>query len=166
MAERLAAVPPASATWPRAAAYLGADLVVCSCVLSQLYRPHLVSAERALALRSAELGARARVLLRAELGALSLRLQDGLVARVAAEAVPGGILYLSDTMEVAPFTTRAGGWDACRSLPFTAPGSLAARLGRGYEILARADWTWVNAPTSPGGRGTLWRIEALTTRRA
>ncbi|MEZ4435806.1 MAG: hypothetical protein R3F65_25700 [bacterium] len=155
---RDARVGPTEGTLPRS------ELVVASCVLSQLAISTLRTIERRFVHRFDDPDAArlrgARGWVEATIG-LVHALQRAFVRDLARMVAPGGRLYLSATTHVAQVTATADDrWSTPGAYRMTPDARLAASLGPDWSVLFEARWPWVAAP--PGiAPGVVYAVDAL-----
>ncbi len=140
------------------------DLVVASCLLSQLHAPAVLAAERLFAERFAaelpQLRASNRWL--TGLNGLARRIEKRLIDRLPALTAPGGRIYLSETVQTC-LTELApdGGWTTPGTYRMTPTLDLSDYVNARFKIQTRGRWTWVAAIPEAGRNGKLFDVQAL-----
>ena len=143
------------------------DLLVSSCLLSQLHLPLMSTVE--VGFREAFPGAGEPsdhpTWVRAMFD-LSRRCQDRLLEGMEAASGLNGLIYLAASVQVCYFACGEDGlWHTPGSLRMTREASLEALIGDGYQVLHRGSWPWVARMPDPGAaNGTLYNVQALVLK--
>jgi len=141
------------------------DLLIASCLLSQLHAPAAGRAEQIFVQRFpadiADLRSAPRWV--TSLEALARRIETGFMAWLPTLVAPGGRIYVSETVQVC-LTELApdGAWQTAGSYRMTKSLDLADYVDARYKIEERGRWSWVQAVPQPGQSGKLFEVQALT----
>lgn len=144
----------------------GAELVVASCVLSQLGIDLQRQIRHRFARRFPDAGAQcleaSRTWAEAQLQLLHST-QRAFLASLHSLTAPGGRAFLSATVQVGQVAIEPDGqWSTPGWYRMTPERHLGPLIGRDWEILLEAQWPWVASPPGPDGReGLVYRVEAL-----
>jgi SAM-dependent methyltransferase len=163
MAECLDACPPGSL--PIAGPF---DLVIASCVLSQL---HYALTHRSDVLLDEKFPGQVMHLQDSPRWTASLRqlkrrmkatFLDGLVRLTA----PGGILYLSDSVQLSHVRlTPEGPWLTAEMFRMVRSAQLADLLDERFAVIERGRWEWVGAaPSAKRQVGRVYDVQGLVLR--
>ena len=145
------------------------DLVVASCLLSQLYF-HLMHG--AAARFEARYPGQQELLRTSQawtnaLDHLARRMEDRFVDDLAQLVSTGGRVYLSESVQMC-YVTRAadGNWTTPGTYRMLRTKDLADYIGDKLAVVERDRWEWVvNAPTKTGDVGRLFDVQALVLTR-
>lgn len=147
------------------------DLVVASCVLSQL---HVRAVEQTLAKLAARFpaddqGQAAVTALRGSKGfvqgmlALASKMEDEFVTSIYHLLAPGGIAYLSDTVQFCFVHGQPdGGWASDGTYRMTRTTQLTDYLDDRFRVGRLGQWAWVYQPPQAAGQvGRMYNVQAL-----
>ena len=149
-----------------AAALPASDLVVCSCVLSQLHIAAQDKVQARFAARFPEVGAaplrESQAWVEATL-ALVHDLQRAFLRDLRRMVAPSGRLYLSASVQVGQvWESRDGAWATPGWYRLISEPRLSDCLEPGWDVLLEARWPWVVTPPEPGGApGLVNHVNAL-----
>jgi hypothetical protein len=171
--ERLAAVTDGEMALnePGAATLSGEtfDLVIASCLLSQLHAPAARRAEQVFAERFADSLAQLRSAARwlGGLQALARRIEASFIDRLPSLVAPGGRIYLSETVQTCLTELAAdGAWSTAGTYRMTKSLDLADYIDHRFEIERRGRWTWVAALPQSTRPGKLFDVQSLVLKTA
>jgi hypothetical protein len=144
------------------------DLVIASCVGTQLHLRALDGITRRFAQRFADAGetlARSAAWTDAMMR-LSWRLQDAFLEHLLGLVAPGGQIYVADTVQVGQVYARAdGGWRTPGWYRMTRERVLAAMLPPAARPLHGGQWPYVVAEPSPDAAGLVYNVHAVVMTR-
>lgn len=141
------------------------DLVIASCVLSQL---HVVASDQALQLFAARFPGQEHVLRRSEewvrsLYNLARRMEDTFIDGLIGLTARGGRIYLSDTVHL--FFVEAmpqGQWVTEGSYRMTRTTQMIDYLDDRFQVEEQAQWAWIAVPPQlPDQVGRLYTVQGL-----
>lgn len=146
------------------------DLVVCSCVLSQL---HVALTHQAAQLFAAKYPAGRELLAQSDtwkqaLESAARRMEDRFVAHLAALVTDEGLVYLSESAQVCFLQLAPDGqWQTPGTYRMLRTKDLADYVRGQFDVVGRARWEWVvDAPQSASDVGRLFDVQALVLRRS
>jgi hypothetical protein len=146
------------------------DLVVCSCVLSQL---HFSLTHEAAARFTGRFPGRDEVLRDSDVWKSALqraarRMEDRFIESLAALLNSDGLAYLSESAQVCFLQLAPDGrWQTRGTYRMLRTKELADYVRERFEIVGRNRWEWVvNAPQSSSDTGRLFDVQALVLKRA
>lgn len=169
MAAALAGQPAVGLTLAGPWATGSCDLVVASCLLSQL---HFHLAHGAAARFEACYPGQGELLRKSEawtrsLDELARRIEGRFVEDLAQLVAPGGRVYLSESVQMCYVTRVAdGGWTSPGTYRMLQTKDLADYVRGKFTVVERDRWEWVvNAPAKTGDVGRLFDVQALVLAR-
>jgi hypothetical protein len=144
------------------------DLVVASCVLSQLHNRLAHGSEERFARRFPDqveqfkASPRWAAALSGMARRMEVRLIDGLIELLA----PGGLIYLSESPQMCYIKLTADGrWETQGTYRMLRTADLTDYIDRRFAIIAHGRWHWVvSPPEKPGEVGRLFDVQALVLR--
>lgn len=146
------------------------DLVVCSCVLSQL---HVALSHQAAQLFAAKYPAGRDLLAQSDISKMSLesvarRMEDRFIANLATLVTDTGLVYLSESAQVCFLQLAADGqWQTPGTYRMLRTKDLADYVRGQFDVVGRARWEWVvDAPQSASDVGRLFDVQSLVLRRS
>ncbi len=141
------------------------DLVVASCVLSQLHFALTHGAGDRFESRFPGQQERLRQSSRwtAALYHLARRMEDKFVDDLAALVAEGGIIYLSESVQMCYIELASSGqWQTAGTYRMLRSTELSDYLAGLFTIVERARWEWVvTPPAAVGQTGRLYDVQAL-----
>jgi hypothetical protein len=141
------------------------DLVVASCLLSQLHAPVSQRAEQAFGERFAAGPSplRAAPCWQTSLDRLARRIEADFMSQLPALVAPGGRIYLSESVQVCFIEPASdGAWMTAGTYRMTKSLELRDYVDARFQIEAGARWTWVAALPEARRPGRLFDVQALT----
>jgi hypothetical protein len=144
------------------------DLIVASCVLSQLHFGLLHRADAAFEARfpRQENLLRESVRWTSSLYEMARRMEQRFIDDLAARVAPGGLIYLSDSTQMCYVKrTAEGKWDIEGTYRMLRSQYIADYLDGRFVAVARDRWHWlVSPPQATGDVGRLFDVQALVLR--
>lgn len=144
------------------------DLIVASCVLSQLHFGVISGAYEAFVARFPGEGDRLRQSLRwtAAMYELARRMERKFIDDLPARLAPGGYIYLSDSTQMCYVElTPEGKWRTEGTHRLLRTPNLGDYFDERFALVAKDRWNWVHAaPGQPGQTGRLYDVQALVLR--
>jgi hypothetical protein len=144
------------------------DLLVASCLLSQL---HFALVHEATLRFEARFPGQVAMLQQSDrwknaLYKTARRMEDKFIDDLATIMAPGGLVYLSESVQMCYVTLAAGSqWQSEGTYRMLRTTDLADYVGRRFTIVERARWEWVvSPPMNPGETGRLYDVQALVLR--
>jgi hypothetical protein len=145
------------------------DLIVCSCVLSQL---HFALTHQAAARFGSRFPGQDDVLRESDAWKASLErtargIEDRFIENLATLVAAGGLVYLSESAQVCFLRLAPDGrWQTQGTYRMLRTKELADYVRERFEIVGRNRWEWVvNAPQTTGDTGRLFDVQALVLKR-
>jgi hypothetical protein len=145
------------------------DLIVCSCVLSQL---HFSLTHGAAARFAARFSGHEDVLQESEPWTAALQrvardMEERLIAHLATVITDDGLLYLSESAQVCFLQLAPDGrWQTQGTYRMLRTKDLADYVSERFEIVGRNRWEWVvKAPQTANDTGRLFDVQALVLKR-
>ncbi len=147
------------------------DLIVASCVLSQLHVSAAMRVAQAFAQRFP--GTEAIAALRADLGwtaalsRLARRMEDEFINSIYHLLAPGGRAYLSDTVQFCFIHGTADGqWTSDGTYRMTRTTQLSDYLDDRFSVCRLGQWAWIHQPPqAPQQVGRMYNVQALDVSR-
>ena len=144
------------------------DLIVASCVLSQLHFGLLHRAADAFERRFPGEIERLRqsVHWAAALYEMARRMEKQFIDDLAAHLAPGGLIYLSDSAQMCYVKlTPEGKWETEGTFRMLRSQYITDYLDRRFVVKASGRWHWlVSPPHAPGDVGRLFDVQAMVLR--
>jgi hypothetical protein len=144
------------------------DLVIASCVLSQL---HFALVHEAARQFEARFGGQAEALResdrwKAVVWKIARRMEDKLVVDLTTIVGPGGLVYLAESAQMCYIRLADGGrWQSEGTYRMLRTTDLADYLQGRFTIVERGRWEWVVwPPRKAGDVGRLYDVQALVLR--
>jgi hypothetical protein len=154
-----------SAAEPRAPVPCSYDLVVASCVLSQLTFGLIQDVRARLARGFPESAARLQSdpRLTQAFDRLTRRCEAAFVDYLTASVAAAGRIYFSDTVQMCFVRgTEQGDWTTPGTWRMTKSQRLDDYLDERFAVHVRRRWNWVvNRPVTPGDEGRLYDVQAM-----
>ncbi len=164
MSAQLDAAMPAT-TLPLEGRY---DMLVASCVLSQLHFGLAHGAEERFARRFADAATALRDSPRwtAALASLARRMEHAFLDALLAHLADEGRIYLSESVQMCNVElTSSGQWQSTGTFRMLRTTDLADYLDSRFEVVERGRWPWVVwPPRQPGQVGRLFDVQAVVLR--
>lgn len=146
------------------------DLVVASCLLSQLHFDLVHRCAERFASRYPGRGdqlAGSSLWTTAMFG-MARRMEAALIDGIAALVAHGGLVYLSESPQMCYIQlTEAGAWETAGTFRMLRSAEIDDYVDERFAIVTRRRWHWVVAPPQqPGQVGRLFDVQALVLRMA
>ncbi|HEX3726002.1 MAG TPA: hypothetical protein VHV08_07150 [Pirellulales bacterium] len=146
------------------------DLVVASCVLSQL---HFALVHRGAALFEQKFSGQIETLRASPrwagaVYALARTMETNFMTDLAGITLPGGVVYLSESVQMCYLRAAPDGkWQSEGTYRMLRSTELADYLDQRFEVIARDRWDWVvSPPTIETPTGRLYDVQAIVARRS
>lgn len=144
------------------------DMIVASCLLSQLHQPLVDQIGRRFAARFPESNKLPEISpqWKQALFNLARRMEARFVDELTRLLAPRGAIYLSESVQMCHVELRPDGqWQTEGSYRMLRTTNLADYFDHRFKAQARARWHWVvTPPARPGDRGRLFDVQALVLR--
>jgi hypothetical protein len=144
------------------------NLIVASCVLSQLHFGLLHRADAAFERRFPRQEVRLRESVRwtSALYEMARRMEQRFIDDLAARTAPGGLIYLSDSTQMCYIKrTAEGKWETAGTYRMLRSQSITDYLDGRFVAVARDRWNWVvSPPQAEGDVGRLFDVQAVVLR--
>ncbi len=144
------------------------DLIVASCVLSQLHFRLLHSASEAFERRFPGAAERLATNVRwtSALYDMARRMEARFIDDLIAHLAEHGLIYLSDSPQLCYIKlTPDGKWETEGTYRLLRSKELGDYLDRRFAVIAQGRWHWiVSPPEKPGDEGRLFDVQAVVLR--
>ena len=144
------------------------NLVVASCVLSQLHIELLLQAGEAFERRFPDQREQLQTddRWRAALTGIARRMETRFIDDLAALTAEGGLIYLSESVQMCYITLVADGqWETPGTYRLLRTKDLTDYTDRRFARMGHGRWQWIVAqPTEIGETGQLFDVQALVLR--
>ena len=144
------------------------ELVIASCVLSQLHYALVHESNSAFAQRFPGLGSRLTQSARwqSSVYAIARKMEDQFIDNLAQLVAHDGLIYLSESVQMCfVATTAAGKWQTEGTWRMLRTTRLADYLDSRFTVVGFGRWDWVVSPPGSGDQRSRWYdVQAIVAR--